>query len=219
MARLFASSPLLVLITVVLGALGVSACSSDSPSAPSRNPSPNAPSPGPAPALPPLAEGRYSLLVTAAGPSMGCEITEVGVPLGGRTPVATGWFEQEVVLRQGPDGWSIAPEPNNGLTTTQALRVTGASWPASPVVTGSLAGRSDQRSYDGPMIDAGERDRPASFVGAVLNPGSLGDVIVMTPSTGAIVMTGTVNGRLTFSSAWTGQVTVCRSAQLLLQRP
>jgi hypothetical protein len=205
LARLFALSLLLV-----LAVLGVSACSTDSPSAPSRNPSPNTPSPGPAPTLPPLAEGRYSLLVTAAGPSMGCEITEVGVPLGGRPPVATGWFEQEVVLRQGPDGWSIAPEPDNGLTTTLTLRVTGTSWPASPVVTGRLAGRSDQRAYDGPALDAGEREEAASFTGAVLPGPALVE---------GIVMTGTVRGRLTFSASWTGQVTVCRSAQLLLQRP
>lgn len=198
------------IVFLALAAAAASACSNDSPSAPSRNPSPNDPSPGPAPALPPLAAGRYSLLVTAAGPSMGCEITEVGVPLGGRTPVATGWFQQEVVLRQGPDGWSIAPEPDNGLTMTLALRVTGASWPASPVVTGTLAGQSDQRAYDGPALDAGERERAASFTGAVLPGPALAD---------GIVMTGTVNGRLTFSASWTGQVTVCRSAQLLLQRP
>src|SRR5687768_15683111 len=157
---------------LALAAMAGSACSKDSPAAPSRTPAPNPPSPG-TPALPPLSEGPYSLLVTAAGASAGCEITERGVPFSGRAPQAAGWFEQEVMLRDGPGGWSIAPEPNNGLTTTLSLRVTGASWPASPVVTGTLAGRSDQRSYDGPGIDAGERDRPASFTGAVLNPGVL----------------------------------------------
>ena len=204
MARLFASFVLLV------SALGVSACSTDSPSAPSRNPSPTPPSPSPAPSLPPLAEGPYHLVLTAAGASMGCEIRTAGIPLGGLPPQPTGWFSQDVVLRQGPDGWSIGPEPDNGLTMTLRLRVTGASWPASPVVTGTLAGQSDQRSYDGPAIDAGERDRPAAFNGAVLPVPVLAE---------RLVMTGTVNGRLTFSSAWTGQVTVCRSAQLLLQQP
>lgn len=204
MARLFASSVLLVCT-----ALGLSACSADSPSAPSRNPSPNAPSPTPAPALPPLAEGRYHLVLTAAGASMGCEIRTAGIPLGGLPPTAAGGFSQDVQLRQDPGGWSIGPESGGGSTTLM-LRVTGASWPASPVVTGTLAGRSDQRSYDGPAIDAGERDRPAAFTGAVLPVPVLAE---------RLVMTGTVNGRLTFSSAWTGQVTVCRSAQLLLQQP
>ena len=205
MARLFAPS-----LVLVLAAVGAAACSNDSPSAPSRNPSPGpAPLPTPTPSLPPLAEGRYSLVLTAAGAPMGCEITAVGVPLGGRAPIAAGWFSQEVVLREGPDGWSIAPELDNGFSTTLSLRVTGASWPASPVVTGRLAGRSDQRAYDGPAIDAGERERAASFTGAVL-PGPA--------AAEGTVMTGTVNGRLTFSAAWTGQVTVCRSAQLLLQR-
>lgn len=206
------------ILFLALAAAAASACS-DSPAAPSRNPSPNGPSPGPgpAPALPPLAEGRYRLVVSAAGASMGCEITAPGVPLGGLPPQPAGGFAQEVLLRHGPDGWSIGPESSTGLTTL-VLRVTGASWPASPVVTGSLAGRSDQRAYDGPAIDAGEGGQPASFVGAVLNPGSLGDAILMTSSAEGIVMTGTVNGRLTFSASWTGQVTVCRSAQLLLQR-
>jgi hypothetical protein len=75
-----------------------------------------------------------------------------------------------------------------------------------------LSGQSDQRAYDGPAIDAGEQDRPAAFTGAVVPGTILVDGI-------DIVMTGTVTGRLMFSAAWTGQVTVCRSAQLLLQRP
>lgn len=196
------------LLLVAVTAVAVSACSDDSPSAPSRNPSPNGPSPRPTPTLPPLAEGRYHLVVTAAGTSTGCEIRTAGIPLGGLLPVAAGWFSQDVLLRQGPDGWAIAPESNNGLTTL-TLRVNGSSWPQSPIVTGSLAGRSDQRAYDGPAIDAGEGERPAPFSGAVV-PGTI-------PPDG-LVMTGTVTGRLTFSAAWTGQVTVCRSAQLLLQR-
>jgi hypothetical protein len=87
--------------------------------------------------------------------------------------------------------------------------VNGAAWPASPAVTGTLAGRSDQRAYDGPAIDAGAQDRPAAFTGFVM-PESLG--------IDQAVLTGTLNGRLTFGAGWTGQVTVCRSAQLLLQR-
>jgi hypothetical protein len=197
------------IVFLALAAVAASACANDSPSAPSRNPTPTDPSPRPAPALPPLAEGRYRLVLTAAGASMGCEIRSAGIPLGGLPPLAAGGFSQDVLLRHGLDGWSIAPESTGGLTTL-TLRVTGASWPASPVVTGSLAGQSDQRAYDGPAIDAGERDRPASFTGAVLPGPALAE---------GIVMTGTVTGRLTFSASWTGQVTVCRSAQLLLQRP
>ena len=191
----------LFLVAIVAAA---SACSNDSPAAPSRQPSPE----GPAPTLPPLAEGRYQLHVSALGSSMGCEITAAGVPLGGLPPVAGGSFDQDVQLRQGQGGWTIAPDSLDGRTTL-ALVVNGASWPASPVVTGTFAGASDQRAYDGPAIDAGERDRPAAFTGAVV-PGTV-------PAAG-IVLTGTVSGRLTFSASWTGQVTVCRSAQLVLQR-
>ena len=140
---------------------------------------------------------------------MGCEITVTGVPLGGLPPIAAGAFEQEVRLRQGPAGWTIAPGSGDGQTTL-ALVVSGASWPASPVVTGVLSGRSDQRAYDGPALEAGQRDRPAAFTGAVV-PGAVLDA--------GIVLTGTVSGRLMFESAWTGQVTVCRSAQLVLRQP
>lgn len=196
-------------LLLALVVVAVSACSADSPSGPSRNPLPGPPSPAPTPTLPPLAEGRYRLVVTAAGASMGCEIRTAGIPLGGLPPLAAGGFSQDALLRHGLDGWSIAPESSGGRTTL-TLRVTGASWPASPVVTGSLAGRSDQRAYDGPAIDAGDGERPAAFTGAVVP----GPVLV-----DGIVMTGTVTGRLMFSAAWTGQVTVCQAAQLLLQRP
>jgi hypothetical protein len=187
----------------LLALAAASACSTDSPAAPSRQPSPE----GPAPTLPPLAEGRYQLHVSALGSSMGCEITAAGVPLGGLPPIAGGSFDQDVQLRQGQGGWTIAPDSVDGRTTL-ALVVNGASWPASPVVTGTLAGASDQRAYDGPALDAGERDRPAAFTGAVV-PG--------VPVEG-IVLAGTVSGRLTFSASWTGQVTVCRSAQLVLRQ-
>jgi len=189
---------------LAVAAFAVSACAADSPASPTRQPSPE----GPAPTLPPLAEGRYRLLVTAAGPSMGCEITAAGVPLGSGPAVAAGYFSQDVVLRAVPAGWVIGPESGHTLS----LSVTGASWPSSPVVTGSLAGQSDQRAYDGPAIEAGGRDRPATFTGAVV-PGTFAAEGI------SIVLTGTVSGQLTFSSAWTGQVTVCRSAQLVLQQP
>jgi hypothetical protein len=200
MARLLAR-----FLFVAVSAFTAAACSSDSPSSPSRQPAPERP----APSFPPLAEGRYRLHVSALGSSMGCEITAAGVPLGGLPPVAGGSFAQDVQLRQGQGGWTIAPDSVDGRTTL-ALLVNDGSWPASPVVTGIFAGQSDQRAYDGPAIDAGERDRPTAFTVAVM-PGTV-------PIEG-IVLSGTVSGRLTFSASWTGQVTVCRSAQLVLQQP
>ncbi|MEO5821346.1 MAG: hypothetical protein ABIT71_12655 [Vicinamibacteraceae bacterium] len=192
-------------LMLVLTVAAVGACADDSPASPSRTPTPERP----APTLPPLAEGRYRLLVTALGTTMGCEVTTPGVPLGGIPPVAAGYFSQEVTLRSVPTGWAIGPESSDARTTL-TLAVTGASWPDTPVVTGVLAGQADQRAYDGPALDAGDLERPSAFTGAVV-PGNV-------PSDGT-VMTGTVSGRLTFSSGWTGQVTTCRSAQLVLQRP
>jgi hypothetical protein len=191
-------------VLLVVATAAASACSADSPASPSPQPSPA----GPAPTFPPLAEGRYRLHVSALGSSMGCEITAAGVPLGGLPPIAGGSFEQNVRLRQTQGVWTIAPDTSDARTTL-ALVLNGASWPASPVVTGTLAGLSDQRAYDGPALEAGDGNRPAAFTGAVV-PGTVLE---------GIVLSGTVSGRLTFSSGWTGQVTVCRSAQLLLQQP
>jgi hypothetical protein len=194
---------LLLLLVVAATGAAVAACD-DSPASPSPRPS----SQGPGATLPAVSEGGYRLLVTAAGASMGCEISEAGVPLGPQAPAAAGYFSQDVQLRTTPNGWSISPE-RTGVDTTLTLVVNGATWPESPAVTGTLAGRSDQRAYDGPAIDAGGQDRPAAFTGFVV-PESVG--------IDQAVLTGTVNGRLTFGAGWTGQVTVCRSAQLLLQR-
>src|SRR5215212_2170429 len=98
MARLFAR-----FFFLAATAVAASACSADSPASPSRQPSPEAP----APTLPPLAEGRYRLHVSALGSSMGCQITAAGVPLGGMPPIAGGSFEQDVQLRRGQGGWTI----------------------------------------------------------------------------------------------------------------
>lgn len=188
----------------VLAACLAAACSSDSPTSPTKQPPPDPPTRS----LPQLAEGRYRLLVSAAGPSMGCEIIVPGVGLGGVLPLAAGSLMQDVQLRQVNGAWTIAPDSSD-VRTTLALVVSGGSWPASPVVTGTFAGQVDQRAYDGPAFDAGERDRPAAFTGAVIQE----------PVAERIVMTGTVSGRLAFSSSWTGQVTVCRMAQVMLQQP
>jgi hypothetical protein len=182
---------------LALAALVVTACSHDSPSAPSRPPTTTA--------LPPIAEGRYLLRVTATGAAMGCEIAVPGV-LGGTPLPAAGYFAQGVTLREAAGAWSITPD---AAGATLELRVDGSGWPSTPRVTGSLRGQSDQRAYDGPGIDAGETGRPASFDGAVVPQPAEVD---------GYVMTGTVTGRLTFSAGWTGQVVVCRSALIVLQR-
>jgi hypothetical protein len=181
---------------LAVAALFAAACSHDSPSAPSRQPTTT---------LPPIAEGRYLLRVTAVGAAMGCEITVPGV-LGGTPLPAAGHFAQGVTLRQAGGSWSITPD---AAGATLELRVDGSGWPSSPRVTGSLRGQSDQRAYDGPAIDAGDPARPATFDGtAVPQPADVG----------GYVLTGTVEGRLTFSAGWTGQVVVCRSALIVLQR-
>src|SRR5688500_12912447 len=137
-ARLLAR--ILVAVTVV----AASACGNDSPSAPSRRPSDT---------LPPIAEGRYRLLVTAVGASMGCEITAPGVALPGGAPLpAAGYFSQDVRLREESGGYTIRPEHTWDDRTTLELRVDASSWPSSPRVAGTLAGRSDQRAFDGPAL-------------------------------------------------------------------
>jgi hypothetical protein len=192
-------------VVLIAPAAAASGCAGDSPAAPSRQPPPDAPSP----TLPPLAEGPYRLLVRAVGPSAGCQVTEAGVPLGGPTLPPAGYFSQDVELRADASGWSITPT-RRGPETTLNLAVTRASWPDSLAVTGVLSGESDQRAYDGPAIEVGDRNRPAAFIGTVAPNRVVPD---------GIVLTGTVDGRLTFGEGWTGQVTVCRSASVTLQHP
>jgi hypothetical protein len=194
----------LFLVLIAPAAAATSGCAGDSPAAPSPQPPPEAPSP----TLPPLAEGPYRLIVRAVGPSTGCQVLEPG--LRGVLPSQPGgYFGQDVELRADASGWSIAPT-RRGPETTLNLAVTRASWPDSLAVTGVLSGESDQRAYDGPAIDVGDRNRPAAFIGTVAPNRVVPD---------GIVLTGTVNGRLTFGEGWTGQVTVCRSASVTVQHP